>query len=65
MNFVVSLPQHQTNVFLVSNLIVKNIPQVNKTIMMVSSYSKINEIELFSDRIVPSDPQEIHSKTSH
>ena len=41
-----------SNMFLVSSLIVKNIPKVNKITMLVSSYGKINEIELFSSSYI-------------
>lgn len=62
--FIASFPHQQANTFLVSKLIVKNIPKVNKITVMVSSYGKMNEIELFSDTVVPSYPQGIHSKIS-
>ena len=45
-------PASASTMFLVSSLTVKNTFKVNKTTVLVSSYRKINEIELFSDSYI-------------
>lgn len=45
-------PAPASTMFLVSSLTIKNTVRVNKTTVLVSSHSKINEIELFSDSYI-------------